>query len=122
MAKLLFRLNNVPEDEAEEVRQLLAENHIDTYETSAGMFGISLAAIWLKDEEQLERAKALIDAYQEERYTRVHGEYEAMRQAGQSETLLDRIIRQPLRMFLFFLAILAVLYLTLMPFIYHFFN
>ena len=42
MSKLLFRLRNVPDDEAEEVRQLLEEHGIETYETDAGNWGISL--------------------------------------------------------------------------------
>ena len=48
MALLLFRLRNVPDDEADEVRHLLNENSIEFYETSAGNWGISMPAIWLR--------------------------------------------------------------------------
>ena len=34
MAKLLFKLNSVPDDEAEEIRALLAEAEINFYETT----------------------------------------------------------------------------------------
>jgi hypothetical protein len=64
MAVIIFRLKDVPEDEADEVRELLRANHLDFYETSAGKWGISIAAIWLKDDSQKERARALIDDYQ----------------------------------------------------------
>jgi hypothetical protein len=117
MAVLLFRLNGVPQDEAEEIRALLDEHAIDYYETEQGNWGISLAAIWLRDETQRERATALIDAYQEERYTRARAEYEAKKQAGEVETLLRRALRQPLRFVLYLLAILAILYLSTIPFI-----
>lgn len=33
MSKILFRLNGVPEDEIEEIRELLIEHAVDFYET-----------------------------------------------------------------------------------------
>jgi len=117
MAVLLFKLNGVPEDEAEDIRALLNENSIDYYETDQGNWGISLAAIWLRDETQRERATALIDSYQDERYKRARAEYEAKKQAGELETLLGRAMRQPIRFLLYLLAILAILYLSIIPFI-----
>ncbi len=117
MALLLFKLNGVPEDEAKEVRALLAENAIDVYETEAGRWGISLAAIWLRDEGQLVLARSLIDDYQKQRYIRAREEYEKRREAGELETLLGRAVRQPFRFLFYLAAILLVLYLSLMPFI-----
>ena len=38
----LFNLRGVPEDEAEDIRQLLDEHEIEFYETSAGNWGVSL--------------------------------------------------------------------------------
>ena len=67
MAVQIFRLRNVPEDEAEEVRQLLAENQVDFYETPAGMWGISMPALWIKDESQKDKVKALLAEYQQQR-------------------------------------------------------
>ena len=42
MATLLFRLNDVPQDEADDVRQLLTDKGIDFYETHAGFSGWAL--------------------------------------------------------------------------------
>jgi hypothetical protein len=117
MAILLFKLNGVPQDEADEIRALLDEHAIDYYETDQGNWGISLAAIWLRDETQHGQAKALIDAYQQERYTLAREAYEARKQAGELETLLGRALRHPVRFLLYLLAILAVLYLSTIPFI-----
>lgn len=117
MAKLLFKLNGVPQDEAEDIRSLLEENHIDFYETSAGRWGISLAAIWLNDESQLPRAVELIDRYQQERFRRAREEYERLKAAGKLETLIDRFRSDPIRFLLYIVAILAVLYLSSLPFI-----
>jgi hypothetical protein len=118
MAKLLFKLNGVPDDEAQDIRELLDENRIDYYETSAGRWGISLAAIWLKDESQLLQATRLIDAYQEQRYQRAREEYERLRQEGRLETLFDRFRSHPVRMLAYLLAIIGVLYLSILPFIH----
>lgn len=119
MPTLLFRLNNVPEDEAEEVRELLAEYHIRFYETSAGRWGISLAAIWIRDEDedQLVRAREAIERYQQAREERARADYEASRRAGEHETLASRLIDSPLRSVLYLAGILSVLFFTLMPFV-----
>jgi hypothetical protein len=117
MPILLFRLNRVPEDEADDIRGLLSANHIDFYETEAGRWGISLAGIWLKDDSQLETAQRLIDDYQRERTARARELHEARRQAGEHETLLGRLMRHPLLSLLYILAILVVLYFTLAPFL-----
>lgn len=119
MPTLLFKLNHVPEDEAEEVRELLVEHRIRFYETSAGRWGISLAAIWVRDEDedQLARAREVIERYQQARAERVRADYEASRRAGEHETLTSRLADHPLRSVLYLAGILAVLFFTLMPFI-----
>ena len=42
MAMLLFKLNNVPDDEAMDVRQLLDDNGIHYYETDAGRWRVGV--------------------------------------------------------------------------------
>jgi hypothetical protein len=117
MATLLFRLNGVPADEADEVRSLLSEHRIDYYETDAGRWGISVAAIWLRDDAQLEAAQRLLDGYQRERRARVRQEYAARRAAGEHETLVGRLRRRPLEILFYAAAIATVLYLMIMPFV-----
>lgn len=117
MAILLFRLNGVPEDEAADVRRLLADNDITYYETDAGRWGISVAAIWLADDLQLGTAQRLLDEYQQERRERVQQEYAERRAAGQHETLAGRLRRRPIEVLLYLAAIAAILYLMVMPFV-----
>ena len=64
MSKLVFRLRNVPEDEAQDVREILENNDIGYFETAAGNWGISLPAIWINETEEFEQARQLIDEYQ----------------------------------------------------------
>ncbi|RBO86030.1 hypothetical protein DFP76_101306 [Marinomonas aquiplantarum] len=67
MAILVFRLKYVPEEEIDDIRQLLTEHDIDFYETSAGRWQISMAGIWVRDKQQAEQARALIREDQLER-------------------------------------------------------
>jgi hypothetical protein len=116
MAALLFRLKGVQEDEAEEVRALLYRHGLDYYETPGGNWGISIAAIWLKDESRREEARALIDDYQRERGARVRAEHERLRSDGQLETFSDRLRRRLLEILIYLAIIGTVLYFSVKPF------
>ncbi len=117
MAILLFRLNGVPDDEADEVRRLLSEHHIDYYETHAGRWGISVAAIWLRDETQLKAAHHLIEEYQHRRSTSARAHYEHLRREGRLESVVERLLAHPLRAAAYLVAILVILYLSIAPFL-----
>lgn len=67
MSILFFSLRGVPDDEAQDVRELLTEHEIDFYETPAGNWGMSMPALWLRDETQLIQVRALLDDYQTKR-------------------------------------------------------
>jgi hypothetical protein len=118
MAVIIFRLNGVPDDEADEVRALLTEKGFDYYETSAGRWGISLAALWLKHDEDKAAARALIEACQSQRQARVKAEYAQRRAEGQVESFLDRVLRHPLQIAFYVLIIILIIYLSLSPFIF----
>jgi hypothetical protein len=113
VAKIVFRLRNVPDDEADEVRQLLDDNSIPWFETSAGRWGISFPAIWLNDDRDLQRARQLLDAYQSERV-------QSVRQA-QSEvppvTMLTQFLQRPVRTLLALIFIAVVVYFSITPFL-----
>jgi len=119
MPTLLFRLNGVPDDEADAVRALLRDSRIDFYETPAGRWGISLGGIWLRDEDGdcAEPARRLIDDYQQERTARAREAYDEQRRSGRHETLGQRFLSDPLMVIAVFMIVLGVLYLSLMPFI-----
>ena len=117
MATLLFRLTNVTEEEAWEVRQLLNEHGFDTYETHAGFWRLGVDAIWLRDTAQLEEARAALEHYQAQRQQRVQHEHAGQRERGQAPTLWQRLYHHPVQMLLVLMAVLAILALTLMPFL-----
>jgi len=114
----LFNLRNVPDDEADDVRKLLTDHEIDFYETHAGGWGVSAPAVWLREETQLDEAKALIAEYQRERAATARAEYEQLKREGNHPTLWGNIIRHPLQFILLVLFALFILYVTLSPFIH----
>lgn len=111
MAVLIFKLRFVPDDEAHEVRELLSDNDIDYYETSAGAFGISMPGLWLKNEEQLAKARQLIDEYQQLRQQTAREEYEQG-----TRTIIEMFKEAPLRYLSFVLAIILIIYLMIFTF------
>jgi len=117
MPVLLFRLRNVPDDEADDIRILLSGNNIDFYETSAGSWGISLPSIWLPDEKQLHQAKLLIEIYQQEKQSKAKEELTQLYQKGEQRTIADLVKETPLRAALYLVAILLILYISLIPFL-----
>lgn len=117
MAVALFRLRGVPDDEAEEIRALLSEHDIDFYETPAGNWGISMPAIWLNDDSQLESAKGLIEAYQQERAATARQEYQALKREGQAPRLLDALRDRPVRFVVYLAFILFLIVVSTKPFL-----
>lgn len=109
MAKLLFKLNSVTDEEADFVRARLDEAEINYYETTKGRFGISLAALWLRDEEDFESARVLLDEIQRDWL-------EEVRQHP-VQTTGERFLEHPTRFLLSIVAIIAIASLTLIPFL-----
>lgn len=113
----LFKLRNVPEDEAQDVRELLISNNIDFYETPPGNWGISMPAIWLNEDDQLVRAKMLIDEYQKERQVRIREEYEQSKRNGKRQNIVSELLANPIQ-FLFYVGIVVIiLYFSIKPFL-----
>ena len=119
MSKQIFRLRNVPDDEAEEIRLLLREHGIEFYETPGGNWGISMPALWLNDENEhrAEEAKGLIEQYQEERTVRIRREYEKLKQQGKHRRLSDVFRERPLEFIFYLLIVALILYLSTKPFL-----
>jgi len=111
MPALIFKLNQVPLDEAEEVRELLRDEDVPFYETPIGFWGFSLGGLWLADDQmhQQMRAEQLIESYQLQRQNDARAEY-------QPRSLIAAIIEKPLRIVLL-LAVLVILYFSVSPFI-----
>lgn len=116
MSRLLIKLRHAPEDEIQEIRDLLQQHRIDFYETQAGPWGVSAPGIWLNDEHQYDRAKVLMDDYQENRFREKRAEYEKQRSAGQHRTFLQNLQENPVQVVLYSLIIGLIVYFSIRPF------
>jgi hypothetical protein len=117
MAIQLLILRNVPDDEADEIRELLKTRAIDYYETPAGNWGISMPAIWLNNEHQFEEARALIDNYQQARFSKAREQYEQLKRDKKQRTIVDEIRENPIRLLVYLAIAGIILYFSTYPFI-----
>jgi hypothetical protein len=117
MAIQLLLLRNVPDDEADEIRELLKTRAIDYYETPAGNWGISMPAIWLNNEHQFEEARALIDNYQQARFSKAREQYEQLKRDKKQRTIVDEIRENPIRLLVYLAIAGIILYFSTYPFI-----
>lgn len=113
----LTSLRDMPDDEVEEIHELLTKHRVDYYETPAGSWGISAPAIWLHEPDELEGAKELLKQYQDERGRRMQSEHEQLRQQGRQRTLIDQVREYPLRVIALLALAVAVAYFSVVPFI-----
>lgn len=113
----IFNLRDVPDDEADDVRQLLTAHHIDHYETPAGRWGMSSPALWITDDAQREPVKALIAQYQQQRALAARQLYEDQKAQGQHLTLWGLVKLHPLRYLAALLALAFVVFVSVGPFL-----
>jgi hypothetical protein len=113
----LLNLRGVPDDEAEEIRALLSEQGIDYYETPGGNWGMSIPALWLKDETQLEKARRLLAEYQQQRQSHAREEYEHLKAQDQQRSFVDMLREHPLRYLFYLILICLIAYISISPFL-----
>lgn len=116
MTKLLFRLNGVPEDEADDVRTLLDQHQFDVYETNSGRWGITTAAIWLRNDDDYATARALIDDYQHQRQQEQRQAYLERIERGEIAPWFIRIQQNPMDHLAIVIAFIMIVGLLLWPF------
>jgi hypothetical protein len=117
MAVKLMNLRHVPVDELMDIFELLDNHAIAYYETSAGTFGISLAALWLRDESQLEEAQKLLNEYAAQRFLTARAEFESTRKAGKPRTFVDIARENPLRYAVYIIVVIGLFYFSIAPWV-----
>lgn len=115
MPTQLLNLRHVPDDEAGEVRALLAEHRIEFYETPPNRWGVSAGAIWIADAEDAAEAQRLLADYQVRRRERARAEQAAARRDGTAPTWRTLLRDEPLRVLLVLLAAALMLLLVALP-------
>jgi len=118
MSELLFKMRNVEDDEADDIRALLDAQGIGYYETNNGKWGLGYAAIWLHDAQDLERGKDLIADYQKQRFSQARASYEALVAEGNQPTVWRMVKARPMQVFFTLVAVLIVAMFALAPFVF----
>lgn len=116
MPTLLLNLRQTPDDEAEDVRQLLQANAIGFYETPPSRFGISAGAIWLADEARAGDALALLAQYQTQRREAARVAYAQARAEGRAPGFWLQLRREPVRVVSALVVIAALVALCALPY------
>ena len=116
MAKKLYALRNVPEDEIEAMRIILRENNIEFHETDAGFFGIGTAAIWVNNHTQLLQAQTLIQTFQSDRFEKARANYVQQKSIGEHIKFIDLFKQNPGKIILYLVFALFLLLLSTTPF------
>ena len=112
---MLMNLRDVPDDEIDDVRQLLRDNGIEFRETAPGFFGISAAGLWLQDETQRPQARALLDTYQQQRAQAAKAQRARELDEGIGETFGSLLRRRPFFGIGTLIAMLLVASMVLLP-------
>ena len=111
-------MRDVPEDEAEEVRDLLKQHNIEFFETFAGNWGISMPALWISNLDQFEHARELLDDYEKSRAARVQQDYQEKRLTGEAKSIRQLFLDRPFQFVAYWTLIAIVVFIS----IYYFFN
>jgi hypothetical protein len=114
----LMNLRHVPDDEADEIRDLFETHEVPYYETPPSRWGISMGGFWVHDDGEAARARQLLDDYQQQRHKVQREHYEKQRASGEVGSLWLMVRKRPARTLAAALAILVVAGLSLLPFIH----
>ena len=116
MSKLLLNLRHVGDDEYKDVCTLLDQHRIAWYRTEPSPWGISNGGLWLRDDAQFDRARALLADYQVERGERMRAERAQALRDGTAETFSSLFRRRPAYVLLMLSVMAVVASLVLLPF------
>ncbi|SRR5690625_2251014 len=113
---LLLSFRYAPEDEVEQVRALLKEEHIDFYEVPPSFMGFNAGGIWLANPAQKQQAQLLLAQYQAQRAQQAQARWASQKRDGTQPTQWDHIKAHPFRFLLTLLGIVFLLGLMTLPF------
>lgn len=116
MAQLIFALKDVPESEANAIRATLDDNDIIYYETTAGRWNISVAALWVPNDNDYVPARQLINTYQAELQQELAKQQDSA-EAEPLPTLWQTFSHRPFTVVFFLTAVALVLGLSIIPFL-----
>lgn len=113
----LMNLRHVPDDEADEIRELFEAHEVKYYETPPSRWGISMGGFWVHDVDEAARARRLLGEYQERRLQEQRQLWRENLAEGRVGGFWQRLRSRPISILAACLAIAAVVAFSLAPFI-----
>ncbi len=113
----LMNLRHVPDDEADEIRALFEAHEVDYYETPPSFWGISMGGFWTHDEDDAERARALLRDYQDRRRNSQREAWEQALRDGRGDGVWHQFLRKPATVLAAVVALVFILGISLAPFL-----
>jgi hypothetical protein len=117
MPEMLVNLRGVPEDEVSEIIQLLTDNEISFYETPPGNWGISMPALWVREEAEKQKALPLLESYQISRAAKARDAYEKSKKSGEQKSALQNLLDNPFKKIIYLSFIAVILFFSIKPFL-----
>lgn len=115
MSKRVFDLFGVPDEEAQEVRNLLSGKNIQYFETPEGDY-LGGAALWVDSDSEYQKARLLIDEYQRELKQRVHRMKVTSNKISMFHAITHKIFQNTI-FFIFSISVGVILIYMLMCFV-----
>ncbi|HEY7884209.1 MAG TPA: DUF6164 family protein [Cellvibrionaceae bacterium] len=116
MAKLLIKIRGATAEEVEGMVALLEEQQIACYLTDAGRWRIGVEALWLTHDDQYDRARELIDEFQQNFSRERREHWQQLRESGQAPTFLQQLFMHPIKVLLALVGITIIAAISLLPF------
>ena len=117
MSKRLFSFPMDAQEEANGIKIILDEHHIEFYESPGSRWGFSNAAVWIKNSQDFPKAQQLFQQYQQEYAQKARQDYQHATGYNPHAPLLERIKFAATRLLhnkpLFLLLIIAIALLAI---------
>ena len=115
MAVRLMPLREVPEDELDGVESVLDAAGIEHYQTPPGLFGLSPAALWIRDPADEAEARRLLADFQLRRASEARAAWESAREAGEVPSVWVALRQRPWHALGLLILVLGVLFALSLP-------
>lgn len=115
MAVRLMHLRDVPEDELDGVVAVLEAAGIEHYQTPPSLFGLSPAALWLREPADEAEARRLLDEFQQRRAQEARQAWASAREAGEVPGVWAVLRQRPWHALGLLILVLGVLFALSLP-------
>lgn len=112
----LMNLRHVPDDEADDIRDLFERENLRFYETPPSFWGISMGGFWVHDDDEAERARQLLAAYQQRRQSQQQLRWQQRLEQGDAG-YGSMLRRHPVRMLAAIIALGVIVGVSLLPYL-----